>query len=60
MNEIIDEIPEEPVIFYRSPAKHGPYFIFQIPNNLIKEGLIDTDGTFEIKVTPIGKTKEKK
>lgn len=41
--------------FIGSPAKHGDYFIFQIPNKLIKSGLVDPKDTFFIKIEPIRK-----
>ncbi|KKL68340.1 hypothetical protein LCGC14_2125980 [marine sediment metagenome] len=47
----------EEVSFIGSPAKHGNYFIFQIPNKLIKNDLIDTDSTFKVVLRPI-KTKD--
>ncbi|GAI88747.1 unnamed protein product, partial [marine sediment metagenome] len=29
------------IVFIRNPAKHGDYFIFQIPNKLIKHNIVD-------------------
>jgi len=46
------------VSFTRSPAKHGPYYIFQIPNNLIKSGEINPDYLYKIIVIPLKKKEE--
>ena len=43
-----------------SPAKHGNYFIFTIPNKLIKKGIIDPDATFQILLKPMKKMRLKK
>jgi len=37
-------------IFNRSPAKQGDDYQFTIPRNMIKEGIIDPDGFYEIRV----------
>ncbi|MFX1239402.1 MAG: hypothetical protein ACFFAS_20445 [Promethearchaeota archaeon] len=37
------------------PASHGDYFIFHIPNKLIKNDLIDPDQTYLITLEPIKK-----
>ncbi len=47
------------ISFIGTPAKHGVYFIFQIPNKLIKKGLINPDSTFHVVLKPIKKKHEK-
>jgi len=39
--------------FVGKPAKHGEYFIFHIPNKLIKAGKINPDITYEIFLSPL-------
>lgn len=36
-----------------NPAKHGDYFIFHIPNRLIKKGLVDPDQTYSVRLKPL-------
>jgi len=43
------------ISFIGSPAKHGDYFIFHIPNKLIKKKLINPNSTFFIILRPINK-----
>ena len=41
------------IVFVASPAKHGIYFIFQIPNKLIKHNIIDPDQTYHVTLEPV-------
>lgn len=41
------------------PASHGSYYIFHIPNKLIKNNLIDPNETYLITLEPIKKPENK-
>lgn len=43
------------VSFTAPPSKHGNYFIFHIPNSLIKSGEIDPDYIYKVRITPLRK-----
>jgi hypothetical protein len=41
--------------FIGTPAKHGDYYIFHIPNKLIKKHVIDPEETYQISLKPAKK-----
>lgn len=55
MSEKNDEIIIEEVSFTAPPGKHGDYYIFHIPNALIKSGEIDPDYIYKVRVKPLKK-----
>lgn len=40
------------------PASHGDYYIFHIPNKLIKNNLIDPNKTYCVTLEPINEDKK--
>lgn len=50
-----DEDLPEGTSFTAPPSKHGDYYIFHIPNKLIKTGEINPDYYYRISVKPIKK-----
>ena len=48
------------ISFIRSPAKHGDYYVFTIPNDYIKTGEIDPDTVYKIILKPLMKKPSKK
>jgi len=52
-----ENFPEE-VSFTAPPSKHGKYYIFHIPNQLIKSGEINPNFYYKVKIKPI-KRKDK-
>lgn len=44
------------ITFICRPAKHGNYYIFHIPNKLIKNDLIKPDTTYKISLESLPKT----
>ena len=43
----------EDVVFIGTPAKHGDYYIFHIPNKLMKANVIDPDKTYKVNLSPL-------
>lgn len=41
------------ISFIGTPAKHGDYYIFHIPNKLIKKNLIHPDQTYQLDLKPL-------
>lgn len=41
--------------FTRAPAKHGDYYVFTIPNAMVKSGEIDPDMYYKIRLRPLKK-----
>jgi len=58
-NTYLKMIKMDEISFIGSPAKHGDYFIFQIPNKLIKKGLVNPNATFSVVLRPIKSIKVK-
>lgn len=52
MAENLDEVN-----FIGTPAKHGNYYIFHIPNKLIKKNVICPDSTYKLSLKPLKSNK---
>lgn len=52
---MIEEKSMSDISFVGTPAKHGDYYIFQIPNKLIKAKVIDPDETYQLDLKIIKK-----
>jgi hypothetical protein len=51
MDSIKIEVEKKAIKFTRKPAKQGNYYIFSIPSQFIKEGLIDPEKEYTIYVS---------
>lgn len=54
MTEKKDGFPDE-VSFTAPPSKHGNYYIFHIPNSLVKSGEINPGFIYKINIKPLKK-----
>ncbi len=43
------------ISFTRSPAKHGKYYVFTIPNDYIKSGEVDPEIMYKVILKPFKK-----
>jgi len=49
-----EELPEE-LSFSAPPSKHGKYYIFHIPNSLIKSEQVNPEYIYKITIKPLKK-----
>ncbi len=50
---------DDSISFTRSPAKHGNYFVFTIPNDYIKSGEVDPNMIYKVILKPLKKKEDK-